>query len=472
MSQESTGCDRVVEIQTTDPVATGDLSVPIGHYYSSNGLISHNSTLAMHLCKKELLANPQATCWYLDYERSSAKKYVTKMGLLNPIFEPRFQLLDPDTFEDAEEIMENLISNEVNPSIFVIDSVPAMVPALLFDRDPDENSPVALQARKWSELLSKWIKTVAQSGTLVILINQIRAYIATSRFDKGKAIPGVAGSEKETTPGGNAIRFYCSMRLRLQPSRIIKGKYNNPMTGEVEEIPIANVVKATAQKNKVGQPYRSGTFYITYGEGIDIERTMVELASAKGIITKASGYKLELPNGTTINSRSEEGFIQELKTGPHAKECYNYLYEALKWNSAESEISKITGIVEEDYNTGETKTQTMNDEELQIKVSLAKNLPTTIAKAEALGLFQRDRGAYTWKNPDTSIEFRAKHVDSLKTKLKKEDLEVLQRQVDALMKEAETPLKSTEAIVTAQPVTTPTDENQVLKALENINSES
>jgi RecA/RadA recombinase len=422
MSQPHTGLDRVTSTESAGPIPTGDVSVPIGHYYATNGIISHNSTLSMHLCKQEMTKNPEAVCVYLDYERSSAKKYVSKMGLLN--FGPRFILVDPDTFEQAEETMTVLLKNGVFPSIFVCDSVPAMVPAAMFDKDPEDNPQIALQARKFADLLAKWVKTAADYGTLIILINQVRAYISTSMYDKGKAIPGVAGSEKETTPGGNAIRFYCSMRLDLRPSRIIKARVHNPMTAENEEIPVANVVKATAKKNKVGSPFKTGLFHIQFGEGIDTVRTMLELGVLKGLIDKGAGtgsYSMTLKDGfTEISARGEENFVKLLKSGPNAKAAQEYLADALDWNRAEEVTANILGLVEENTETGESVSRDSVDDSSSLggKIAMAKTLTSVVHKADTLGIITRQGTTLIYTNKTTGQQQRSRNLETLEKKIK------------------------------------------------------
>jgi RecA/RadA recombinase len=401
----------------------------------------------MHLCNQELLNNPSAICVYQDYERSTATKYARKMGLHQhhtSLGQPRFHLIPSDSFEEADDYVKAYWKSGIYPSLWVCDSIPAMVPQAMFNRETDDNPQIALQARLLADLLARWVKIAADYGTTFLLINQIRAYISTSFMDKGKAIPGLAGSEKETTPGGNAIKFYASMRLDLRPKSVVQAKSYNPMTGDIENVPIANLVKATTKKNKCGNPYRSGVFYISFGEGIDTVRTMLDLALRKGVIVKEGSGRLNLtlPTGESIIADQAE-FINQVKNGPQAKKFQDYLYKALQWDRATEITEEILGLEIEDAETGERSSQgTLTGSATAGKLQLVKAQIDLLMQADALDLLKKSGRAITWTNPNTKEEFRGGNHDSLGKKIKGADRQVLQSQVEAEVKKLEEMLEA------------------------------
>jgi RecA/RadA recombinase len=427
---------------------TADLSMPIGHHYATNGIISHNSTLCMHLAQQELTANKSSTVFYQDFERSTAVNYARKMGLHKHKTDngmARFVLVPSDTIEDADDLVKDVFKMGVVPSIWICDSVPAMVPKDLFNRDSDDSPPVALQARKMSDLLSRWVKLAADYGTSFILVNQVRAFISTGFMDKGRGVPGIAGSEKETTPGGNAVKFYASMRIDLRPKNTIKAKTYNPMTGEIEDTPIANLVKATVRKNKCGNPFRSSVFYITYGEGIDVARTMLELALQKQIVVKeSSGLSLKMSDGSVLTAPTQDKFITELKSGPQSAKASQFLQEALQWNQADDFSQDFMGTETLDSETGETISSLSYDNEVAItgKLKMVRMQNDPVIQADILGLLTKSGKAITWKNPTTGEEFRGGNSESLSKKLKAADRSALSQLVVAKIKTMEEFLKT------------------------------
>lgn len=441
LGQAPVGLERISNTEKSTPAPTADLSVPIGHHYATNSIISHNSTLCMHLCNVEMARNPDAICVYQDYERSTATPYARKMGLhkhLTPQGLPRFHLIPSDTFEEADDYVKQYFKSGIVPSIWVCDSVPAMVPQAMFERDSEDNPQIALQARMMADLLARWIKIAADYGTTFIMINQIRAHISTGFGDKARGIPGVAGSDKESSPGGNAIKFYCSMRLDLRPKSVVKAKSFNPMTGEVEEMPIANLVKATSKKNKCGSPFRSGVFYITFGEGIDTVRTMLDLGLRKGVITKdGSGrFNLDLPTGEKFNCSGQAEFLQLLKHGPNSKQIQSYLNVALQWDRATEIAGEVLGLEVEDAETGERSNaeSMMSGSAIAGKLQMVRSQVDLMMQAEALDLLTKDRRAIQWTNPNNNETFRGGNHDSLGKKIKGADRQVLQGMVDAAIK--------------------------------------
>lgn len=169
----------------------------------------------------------------------------------------------PDTGEQALEILETLVrSNAVD--VVVVDSVAALVPQKEIEGDMGD-SHMGLQARLMSQALRKLTGIVSKSNTSVIFINQIRHKI------------GVFFGNPETTTGGNALKFYCSVRIEIRRSAQIK---------QADKI-IGNRVKVKIVKNKVAAPFKTCEFDIMYNEGISISGDLLDSGVAYGIISKS-----------------------------------------------------------------------------------------------------------------------------------------------------------------------------------------
>ena len=172
----------------------------------------------------------------------------------------------PDTGEQALEITDMLVrSGAVN--VVVIDSVAALTPKSEIEGDMGDTH-VGLQARLMSQALRKLTANIKRSNTLVIFINQIRMKI------------GVMFGNPETTTGGNALKFYSSVRLDIRRVGALK---------RGDEV-IGNETRVKVVKNKVAPPFRQALFDILYGEGISRESEIIELGVQQGLVNKAGAW--------------------------------------------------------------------------------------------------------------------------------------------------------------------------------------
>ena len=162
-----------------------------------------------------------------------------------------------------------------------------------------------------------------------------------NQYEQRRGVPGIAGSDKEETPGGKAVKYYTSMRVRLEVRKVVLAKTYNNMTGEDEERPVANVVRAIAVKNKGASPFKQAQFYIEFGRGIDNIRTMFELAEAHGFLEKggAGNMKLILPSGKELKAKGEQNLIKLLRQD---KAFQEELSVALHWNESEAPAEPIS----------------------------------------------------------------------------------------------------------------------------------
>jgi recombination protein RecA len=202
------------------------------------------------------------TCAFIDAEHALDIQYAQKLGVnLQDLL-----VSQPDTGEQALEIADALVRSG-SVDLIVIDSVAALTPKAEIEGEMGDSLP-GLQARLMSQALRKLTGTIKRTNCLVIFINQIRMKI------------GVMFGNPETTTGGNALKFYASVRLDIRRIGSIK---------KGEEV-IGSETKVKVVKNKVAPPFKQATFDILYGEGISREGEVVDLGSELNVIDKSGAW--------------------------------------------------------------------------------------------------------------------------------------------------------------------------------------
>ena len=221
---------------------------------------SGKTTLALHAIAEAQKKGGAAA--FIDAEHAFDLNYAKKLG----IQVDSLIVSQPDYAEQALEIAETLVrSNTID--ILVVDSVAALVPRSEIEGEMGE-SQMGVQARLMSQAMRKLTAAVSKSKTCLIFINQLRSKI------------GVMFGNPETTTGGNALKFYASIRIDIRKIASIKEK----------EVVIGNQVKVKIQKNKMFPPFREAVFDIIYGKGIDRLTDMINVAEADGIIVKSGSW--------------------------------------------------------------------------------------------------------------------------------------------------------------------------------------
>ena len=243
-------------------IALGGRGIPRGRVCELFGPESSGkTTIALHA-----IANAQkegGVAAFIDAEHALDTTWARKLGVdISSLL-----VSQPDTGEQALDIAEMLVkSNAVD--IIVIDSVAALVPAAEMQGDMGQ-SHVGLQARLMSQALRKLTGIISKSKTCLIFINQIRMKI------------GVMFGNPETTPGGNALKFYSSVRIDVRRISTIKDA-----AGEA----IANRVRARIVKNKVAAPFKTAEFDLDFSSGISREGDLIDLGTECGVIQKSGAW--------------------------------------------------------------------------------------------------------------------------------------------------------------------------------------
>ena len=257
----------VIEI---DAISSGSLSldVALGIGGLPKGRIveiygpesSGKTTLALHVIAEAQKKN--GTCAFIDAEHALDPVYAKKLGVNTD----EMLISQPDNGEQALEIADTLVNSSAI-DVLVIDSVAALVPRAEIEGDMGD-SHMGLHARLMSQALRKLTGSIARSQSLVIFINQIRQKI------------GVMFGNPETTTGGNALKFYASVRMDIRRIGAIKDR---------DEV-IGNQTRVKIVKNKLAPPFKIVEFDIMYGEGISKTGEILDLASKSGLVEKSGAW--------------------------------------------------------------------------------------------------------------------------------------------------------------------------------------
>ncbi len=261
---DGTGIGSIETISTGSiglDIALGIGGVPKGRVVEIYGPESSGkTTLTLHIVAES--QKQGGTCAFVDAEHALDPAYAAKLG----VDIDELLVSQPDTGEQALEITDMLVRSGA-VDVVVIDSVAALTPKAEIEGDMGDTH-VGLQARLMSQALRKLTGNIKRSNCIVIFINQIRMKI------------GVMFGSPETTTGGNALKFYATVRMDIRRIGAIK---------RGDEV-VGNETRVKVVKNKVAPPFKQVQFEILYGEGISLEGELIELGVKNGMVEKSGSW--------------------------------------------------------------------------------------------------------------------------------------------------------------------------------------
>ena len=261
------GDNEMPEIEATSTgslgldIALGIGGLPKGRVVEIYGPESSGkTTLTLHCVAEE--QKKGGVCAFVDAEHALDPQYAKKLGVnLDELL-----ISQPDTGEQALEITDTLVRSGA-VSMVIVDSVAALTPRSELEGDMGDSS-VGVHARLMSQAMRKLTSSIARSNCMVIFINQIRMKI------------GVMFGSPETTTGGNALKFYSSVRLDIRRIGAIKDR---------DEV-VGNATRVKVVKNKVAPPFKQVEFDIMYGEGISKTGELIDLGVKAGVVEKSGAW--------------------------------------------------------------------------------------------------------------------------------------------------------------------------------------
>jgi recombination protein RecA len=262
---------------------TGVGGLPCGRIAEFYGPESSGKSTVLSSCAAQCQKVLKKAVLYLDYESCVDPLYMRAQGV--DLSDDWFIYSNPTDMESGFRIAELMMESGL-VGLVIVDSVAAMM--TLAEAEGEVGNTVAggmaAQARVMAVSLKKLVRTCSQSGCTLAFINQVRSNLSMSPWERSKGIV------KETTPGGSALKFYSSLRVKFTKVAGIKGHIWNPVQGVWEDGIVATKVRAEVIKNKVGAPFRKAEFVIRYGIGIDDVMSLVLVGVERRILSKSAGY--------------------------------------------------------------------------------------------------------------------------------------------------------------------------------------
>lgn len=340
---------------------TGIGGIPLGRIIECYGLESSGKTTVMTSCAVQCQKVLKKAVLYLDYEHALDKKYMIAQGV--DLSDDKFIYVQPTYMEQGFRIAEFYMKTGFI-GLVIADSVAAMKTQAEMEGDIGDPTAggVAHGARIMAQTLKKLAGICSNTNVAFAFINQLRLGLPMTPFEKAKGI------KKETTPGGSALKFYSTMRLKFTKIGGVKGKLFNAIKGEWEDGLVATKIKCELIKNKVAPPFRSCEFIIRYGIGVDDVMSIILVAIDRKMIKK-NGAFLKVP--AKYRHDKEEKNIQGLE-----KVCTYFREAGVKGFKALSKDLKDA--IDKDMKYMETRT------EIEDSYALVEDGPTQELPEELL----------------------------------------------------------------------------------------
>lgn len=283
---------------TGDPQCPGFPRGKITEIFGPQG--SGKTTLALHACAQAQRDGGSAV--FIGFENAISLDWASKIGV-DLEDDDKWHLWQPTTLEEGFELIDAYL--QADADIIVVDSIPAMTPEAELEGDISDinQGGTALKARVMSKLVQKILDE--NDNTAMIFINQVRADLNMS---------GYGPSSSETTPGGKAMKFYTSLRLRLEEKSTKKDTVTNELTGETAKEPVETETELKVIKTKVsGHRYKKGRFWIRFNQGIDNIRTVIKMAEANDLVDqRGSWFYYATPNGDEEKVQGRESLRSKI----------------------------------------------------------------------------------------------------------------------------------------------------------------
>lgn len=335
---------------------------------------SGKTTTALHMAKSVI--DGGGCVGYIDFEQDIVPEYARSLGI--PVDnENKFRLFQPSTFEEGAQIMWVLATAAVD--LLIIDSIPAAVPKALVEKRVQEigdKGQIGVNASQWAAFLPRLRPLCRKNGVTLLGISQIRASI--SQY-----------GPPETVPGGNAWKFYSSLRMRLQKKKVITESVYNALTNEAEDKPIGQWVTAKLDKCKVSaQQGAEALFFIRFGEGIDNLASLLEIGEAHKIIKKdGSWFTWIQPGGEEAKFQGKEKLYAFVKADPARAAA---LEKQIRPFLTPAAVKQAQAVVDEDEDEEDLDENEVDEDDLaSVMASIAETTNAELAKAPSMRVADR-----------------------------------------------------------------------------------
>jgi recombination protein RecA len=344
---ENLAFDEITEITPCEKEPVFDIHQPTNHVFTADGIINHNSSLALKVAAEAQKIN--IPIFYIDLEHSLDMELASNTGV--NIDDKRFCVSQPDFGEQAFSVIETVLKSGLKAFI-VVDSVAALLPKAELESGFMESTQLGRQAALMSEGLRKLAGVISKSNSTVVFVNQTRQKI-------GSFFAGAVN-----TPGGNALKFYASIRLRVTRSAAITQK----------EETIGHITRIKIEKNKLAAPFKEVTIELYYGSGFCSISDILGIAIARQIVNQSGvwfAYEGE---------RIGQGKLNALKFLITNKDVYRSIRDKVL-NLYELSVDYPDKYIDKTIKLGDAET-IYSDSENSVEVEVGEKAENTIVEAE------------------------------------------------------------------------------------------